>query len=63
MNLYPEHSSNYWDEIIVGDVFPDAYRDVRGFELRFEKQMGRFITFNAMYDYMLQSGQTGLANI
>ena len=42
--------------------YPDAYSDIRGVELRLEKAVGKFVSFNAMYDYMLESyGQTGLS--
>jgi hypothetical protein len=42
----------------------DRYLDTRGIELRLERRFGRFITFWANYDYMLQSsGQTGLQRI
>jgi len=55
---------DYYDENPVTVYVPDAYRDIRGFELRFERPYGRFFTFTAMYDYMLQSsGQTGLYQI
>jgi hypothetical protein len=48
----------------VREYFPDAYRDIRGVELRLEKPVGTYVTFHAMYDYMLQSyGQSGLARI
>ena len=43
---------------------PDAYRDIRGIELRLEKNMGRFVTFWGNYEYMLQSsGRSGLATV
>jgi hypothetical protein len=47
---------------MVTAYFPDAYRDVRGVEVRLERPLGSWVTFNGMFDYMLQSaGQTGLA--
>ncbi len=55
---------NYYGDNLVSEYVPDAYRDVRGFELRFERPYGTYFTFTAMYDYMLQSsGQTGLYRI
>ena len=53
---------NYYEDNIVIQYTPDRYRDIRGVELRLEKPFGRFVSFNAMYDYMVQSsGQTGLS--
>lgn len=53
---------NYYKDNIVTYYTPDKYSDIRGLELRFERPVGRFVSFNAMYDYMLvSSGQTGLA--
>jgi hypothetical protein len=55
---------NYFEDIKVTEYVPDSYRDIRGVELRLERPIGRFITFNAMYDYMLQSsGQSGLSAV
>ncbi len=55
---------NYYEDIKVTQYVPDAYSDIRGIELRLEKPVGRFVTFNAMYDYMLKSwGQFGLAQV
>ncbi len=55
---------NYYRDNIVRAYFPDAYRDVRGIELRLERSFGRWVTFAGMLDYMLQSyGQTGLARV
>jgi hypothetical protein len=55
---------NYYRDNIVRAYFPDAYRDVRGIELRLERSLGSWVTFNGMLDYMLQSaGQTGLARV
>ncbi len=55
---------NYYEDNIVSRYYADAYRDIRGVELRLERPMGRFVTFNVMYDYMVQSsGQSGLARV
>ena len=55
---------NYNHDNNITKYFPDRYRDIRGFELRLERALGRFITFNAMYEYQLaSSGQSGLAVI
>ena len=55
---------DYWEELYVQQYFPDAYKDIRGIEVRFEKSLGRFITFWSNYEYMLQSsGRSGLANV
>jgi hypothetical protein len=55
---------NYYEDNNVSRYYPDAYRDIRGVEIRVERPMGRYITFNAMYDYMVQSsGQSGLAQV
>lgn len=55
---------DYWEEFVVSKYYPDAFSDVRGIELRFEKNIGRFLTLWANYEYMLQSGgQTGLQQI
>lgn len=55
---------NYYGDNIVTEYFPDGYKDVRGVELRLEKPVGRFVSFNAMYDYMVtSSGQSGLEKI
>ena len=51
---------SYYNNNNVYRYFPDAYGDIRGVELRFERTAGRFVTFHAMLDYMLQSrGRTG----
>jgi hypothetical protein len=48
----------------VSKYFPDSYRDVKGVELRLERNFGRFITFSSMYDYMIvSSGETGFSRI
>ncbi len=53
---------NYYADNNVVAYYPDAYSDIRGVELRLEKAVGKFVSFNAMYDYMLESyGQTGLS--
>jgi hypothetical protein len=55
---------NYYHDDMVTAYFPDAYRDVRGVELRLERPVGSWVTFNGMFDYMLQSaGQSGLARV
>ncbi len=55
---------NYYGDNNVTEYVPDGYGDIRGVELRLERNEGRFVTFNAMYDYMLQSsGQFGLATV
>lgn len=46
---------DYWETIHVRKYFPDAYRDIRGIELRMEKRLGRFFTFWGNYEYMLVS--------
>ncbi|MGE5679435.1 MAG: TonB-dependent receptor domain-containing protein, partial [Bacillota bacterium] len=52
---------SYDEDIKVSEYLPDAYKDIRGVELRLEKPLGRFVSFNAMYDYMVSSsGQSGL---
>ncbi len=52
---------NYYHDNLVTQYYPDAYKDIRGVEVRLEKSMGKFITFNAMYDYRItNSGQMGL---
>jgi len=57
----PRTFVNYYGDNLVTKYYPDAYRDIRGVELRFERPIGQFVTFNAMYDYMVQSsGQSGL---
>lgn len=55
---------DYYEELQVNKYFPDAYRDIRGIELRLEKNVGRFMTFWGNYEYMLQSsGRSGLATV
>ncbi|MBN1154462.1 TonB-dependent receptor [candidate division KSB1 bacterium] len=55
---------DYFEEISVNKYFPDAYNDIRGIELRFEKNYGKFYTFWANYEYRLKSsGQSGLSYV
>jgi len=55
---------DYYEELQVSKYFPDAYRDIRGIELRLEKNLGRFFTFWGNYEYMLQSsGRSGLSTV
>lgn len=52
---------SYDHDVIVSQYLPDGYKDIRGVELRLEKPLGRFVSFSAMYDYMVSStGQSGL---
>lgn len=52
---------NYYENNLVTQYFADAFKDIRGVELRFEKPIGRYINFSAMYDYRITSaGQVGL---
>lgn len=53
-----------YDDFSVTRYFADAYSDTRGVEFRLERPVGRFVTFAAMYDYMLKStGQSGLYRV
>jgi hypothetical protein len=53
-----------YDDYTVTRYVADAYSDTRGVEIRVERPMGRFVTFAAMYDYMLRStGQSGLFRV
>jgi hypothetical protein len=55
---------DYWEEYSISRYYPDSFADTRGVELRLERNLGRFFTFWANYEYMLQSwGQTGLATV
>ncbi len=55
---------DYNEELYVNQYFPDRYRDIRGFELRLERNIGQFFTFWGNYEYMLQSyGSSGLARV
>lgn len=60
-------SRTFWDynqEFNVSRYYPDAYADIRGLELRLERNYGRFLTFWANYEYMLKSwGQVGLKTV
>ncbi len=53
---------DYWEEMHVNKYFPDAFGDIRGVEVRLEKNLGRFFTFWGNLEYMVSSyGRTGLA--
>jgi hypothetical protein len=55
---------NYWEDLEISTYAPDGYRDIRGWESRFEKRRGRFFTFWMNYDYrVLTSGKTGLSSV
>jgi hypothetical protein len=55
-NFYGDNNVTYYS--------PDQYSDIRGFEVRLEKQLGDFIRFYGMYDYMLKSsGQSGFSQL
>jgi hypothetical protein len=55
---------DYWEEFSISQYSSDAFSDTRGAEIRLEKNYGRFMTFWANYEYMLQSwGQTGYSRI
>lgn len=55
---------DYYEEVYVNQYSPDAYKDIRGIELRLEKNFGKFFTFWGNYEYMLQSsGQSGLSYV
>jgi hypothetical protein len=55
---------NWYRDNNVTTFVADRYMDTRGIEFRLERRFGKFITFWANYDYMLQSsGQTGLQRI
>jgi len=55
---------DYWQEYSISRYYSDAFSDTRGAELRVGKNIGRFMTFWANYEYMLQSwGQTGYSTI
>ncbi|UCD37875.1 MAG: TonB-dependent receptor [Fidelibacterota bacterium] len=52
---------NYYEDLEISTYAPDGYKDIRGVEMRLEKNMGRFFTFWANYDYRVESsGKTGL---
>ena len=55
---------NYYGDNDVIRYSPDSYSDIRGLEVRVERPVGQFVSFNAMYDYSLYSGgQSGLSDI
>ncbi|HNY90709.1 MAG TPA: TonB-dependent receptor [bacterium] len=55
---------DYWEEVNVSRYFPDSYKDIRGLEVRLEKNLGQYLTFWGNYEYMLQSrGSSGLATV
>ncbi|MGE5365206.1 MAG: carboxypeptidase-like regulatory domain-containing protein [Bacteroidota bacterium] len=48
----------------ITKYYPDAYKDIRGIELRLERNSGRFVTFSAVYDYMIVSeGTAGFSTV
>ena len=54
----------YYGATGVSKYYPDYYKDVRGVEIRFERNSGRYVMFSAMYDYMLMSdGTAGLSTL
>jgi hypothetical protein len=55
---------SYDGDNILNKYYPDAYKDIRGVELRFEIQKSDYMSLYAMYDYMVaSSGQAGLSTI
>jgi hypothetical protein len=55
---------SYAGDFTLARYNADAYSDTRGVEVRLERPVGRFVTFTAMYEYMLKStGQSGLARV
>ncbi|MGE5410237.1 MAG: carboxypeptidase-like regulatory domain-containing protein [Clostridiales bacterium] len=55
---------DYYETNQVTKYYPDAYSDTRGVELRLERNVGKFVTFSAMYDYMIKSsGKAGYETI
>ncbi|MGE5399579.1 MAG: TonB-dependent receptor [Ignavibacteriales bacterium] len=53
-----------YDKFVMSEYTPDAYSDTRGVELRLERPLGKFVSFSAMYDYMLTSyGQSGFQKL
>ncbi|MBL1212059.1 MAG: TonB-dependent receptor [Ignavibacteriae bacterium] len=55
---------SYYGDNNVTEYTPDAFSDTRGLEIRFARNVGRFVTFNAMAEYVLASwGQTGLGRV
>lgn len=60
----PRTYVDYYHQNEVTVYEPDGYDNIDGVELRLEKTMGRFVTFWANYDYMMQAyGQSGLRYI
>ncbi len=54
----------YYGARMVTKYYPDYYKDVRGLEIRLERNSGRYVMFSAMYDYMIISdGAAGLSTI
>jgi len=48
----------------VSKYYPDGYSDIKGVEVRIERNSGKYFTFNAMYDYMITSeGYAGYSTI
>lgn len=55
---------SYYEDIVVNTYQNDGFSDVRGIELRIEKNLGRFFTFWANYDYQVVSyGQAGFSQL
>lgn len=55
---------DYNEEVSVTKYVADRYKDIRGLELRLEKNIGRFFTFWGSYEYMLiSSGQSGVSTV
>ncbi|MBP7461357.1 MAG: TonB-dependent receptor [Candidatus Delongbacteria bacterium] len=55
---------DYNEEVSVSKYVADRYKDIRGIELRLEKNIGRFFTFWGSYEYMLVStGQSGVSTV
>jgi hypothetical protein len=53
---------DYYETNAVLKYYPDAYKDIRGVELRLERNSGRYVMFSAMYDYMVtSSGTSGIS--
>lgn len=60
----PQTYIDYYHQNEVTLYVPAGYDNIDGVELRLQKNMGRFITFWANYDYMMQAyGQSGLRYI
>lgn len=55
---------DYYETNWVLKYYPDYYKDVRGLELRLERNTGRWVMFSAMYDYMVVTdGAAGFSTI